>query len=1563
MPSLYAEHINRHLFDKKLDPLDKLRADPTIISQFKAKVTSDFFDPIGGRNDLHYAMSLLFVYEYFVHGPGYRANRDPLQISSLPVIESWILKLAKSNDDAQTKLAKYCFMTGGVFSPQGQASATVQDAQTALASVPAGSTAVTGFRQLLADVDHGSAAAGTIFDPKVLGQFDGVSRLIWNKWKTILDDQSPSTFWQAGIRSAQAMHSSSERPLGPFVGTLGSTVTTTIYAENLAAWCASRGGESYMSSVNVGQLKNTQSQVNPVTVFVPGVGDAEEGPPPGLTCFIAGTEIRTDGGSVPIELLREGDRVCTRMEPTQWGVRSCEVVKSPAPELIHGFNGGPAFFTAGHVFHTTTGLRALRPEIALAENPWLECGQLSIGDHLLRITPHDEYETVEIRSIDNEKMTGQYVYGVHLREGLRSYHANGYLVALNYPEITVSMVAKRLVHLPLETRVAILRSVSELQPLFERFGASTILDTLERESKTNNLSFGGKVQPGRPFLARDLDLPYVMYFPHSSLHGSQLELLHGVLYIDGKFCRRAAFRKRTLSWSRKLPDGMWEHAHCKFYNDGQQAFGNVIYHREQEEPDESTVAANTITFELTPGTLAIVQPPALEVAMEPTLLSAKVTAQTVSSARMAMKATTMASIVANTVETKTVARAATKKPVYFGLAYDPAIHDPTGKTTSNPNVRCGNILLPTEANRFAFGKLALDDYDQVRLKLTEKAKAETAQSSATSRAQFYKHTVRYDAREREHHKFELLQAQALIEASDEFPKWQAEHTDYLDLEPPVKDLHYTNLGLDASFVIKEVFKTIELEKGLPDSSGIIGFTGLARSYSSMAEGNEGDAHIIVATYVKPNISTFASAARRAISTAADNNLAVTSAHQLPHPLAQSLEVSSIPVGKEDRLQALADISLDLTVVNLAAQTTMTNVMQWHMKPEDRNLFFKAVDKPSGLPAELTTSIENTAEGNWIRDTYAMAYICQIMTRSDGQIRSEYRFTEKEKKNVEYFWAGNGSKCLSKSPVYRKLERAISRYELRQRYKIIDVIHKEGAGVEYSNALYERYTGPFTIDELPKINPTTGTSFLAKICTIMDALDDGAQIARNLDEVVDNHKTLADTNSNHLVVASMSSQKGQVWMAQYWGLKTDDERDQMLEDSWLEDTLRELVNKILAQDPAVTGPVAQALAEAMKKYSETVQGWANMSQKEKMQNIMIDMGDRIKDVMKCVGKMLGWVGKGAQAIWQKGRQIVAAWRNNGQALGAAVNHVLQEKPGGLVKGPLFGSLMFIVGMAAMGVTIWNASDKWSSANAADRGLMIMTILASLNQMAEFGVDAVYSIMRYKQGAFSEAAELAIHAEFDAIAQTNIGSKWASVFEDPLETGAMRIRELERVELRSDLFWEAGGAGEGEIVQMNKALSDLRDLAPIKRSFNIARSVIAIIGCVISIGLAIFMTWSLVNDWDKLDKTARIFQTLLVVLQWIEAAFALVVIGVRLNYPVLSTVLEKQRKFDALLTSNSLGIHRLGRRSTCWSQRCHCYCYRHVCGRSRISFRCSRNGHRRVCLPLFPSKGTQKCNKLC
>ena len=95
------------------------------------------------------------------------------------------------------------------------------------------------------------------------------------------------------------------------------------------------------------------------------------------------------------------------------------------------------FFTPGHVFHTTTGLRAVEPSIARQENSWLDVGILGQGHVLLKLARDGKsYEHIEIKSLRIVESRAKEVYGVHLREGRRSYHANGYLVAVNYPEVS-----------------------------------------------------------------------------------------------------------------------------------------------------------------------------------------------------------------------------------------------------------------------------------------------------------------------------------------------------------------------------------------------------------------------------------------------------------------------------------------------------------------------------------------------------------------------------------------------------------------------------------------------------------------------------------------------------------------------------------------------------------------------------------------------------------------------------------------------------------------------------------------------------------------------------------------------------------------------------------------------------------------------------------------------------------------------------------------------------------------------------------------------------------------------
>jgi hypothetical protein len=193
-------------------------------------------------------------------------------------------------------------------------------------------------------------------------------------------------------------------------------------------------------------LQITNSFFDRKKVRYPGFGGQESG-----GCFAAGTLVWTSNGQKPIETLQENDAVLTRVMPLQYGYCSDEKVQRVINDgeiTLIGFNDDTPFFTNNHVFFTTTGLRAISPEAARQENPWLQVGELKVGHILLKTIDGTSHERVIIEKITTARVSCNFVYGVHLREGLRSYHANGYLVHLDYPEITIRNIAKVIRGLP-----------------------------------------------------------------------------------------------------------------------------------------------------------------------------------------------------------------------------------------------------------------------------------------------------------------------------------------------------------------------------------------------------------------------------------------------------------------------------------------------------------------------------------------------------------------------------------------------------------------------------------------------------------------------------------------------------------------------------------------------------------------------------------------------------------------------------------------------------------------------------------------------------------------------------------------------------------------------------------------------------------------------------------------------------------------------------------------------------------------------------------------------------------
>lgn len=324
------------------------------------------------------------------------------------------------------------------------------------------------------------------------------------------------------------------------------------------------------------------------------------GSPP-KSCFVAGTQVATESGSIAIERITEGTQILTRVGPNTYGVASDEDVVVPLQTtLLCGINGDKPFFTAGHVFHTTSGLKAVDPNAAKLDNPWLEVGRLGPGHILYRLSPDGSgYNQIEVKTINREQVEGGHVYGIHLREGHRSYHADGYLVAVNYPEITMKSIAKMLLTFPKHQRTALLYHINELKPLFAKFGTDTISEVLNQElsGKVRRPASSTTVQRTRKRRVltshlRKARRTYVLHEIKSqnvwNYNLPVLSIHEGTVSLNGEAQHRAIVdnNDRTIRWTREVPGHGYEHGFVDVLNHGLAGNGVILL---SDNPDSKKV--------------------------------------------------------------------------------------------------------------------------------------------------------------------------------------------------------------------------------------------------------------------------------------------------------------------------------------------------------------------------------------------------------------------------------------------------------------------------------------------------------------------------------------------------------------------------------------------------------------------------------------------------------------------------------------------------------------------------------------------------------------------------------------------------------------------------------------------------------------------------------------------------------------------------------------------------------------------------------------------------------------
>ncbi|MFC0216271.1 hypothetical protein ACFFK0_28130 [Paenibacillus chartarius] len=204
----------------------------------------------------------------------------------------------------------------------------------------------------------------------------------------------------------------------------------------------------------------------------------------GGCCFTKGTPVLlADGTSKPIEEVAEGEAIYGRNGVIVHRSSQSVVWDLEHNELLFGINEYPPFFNASHPFLTKDGWKAISPAAARRINPDLNITRLEVGDVLYQVDSVEPFSYKEVEIQEITRTVGdptEPIYSVHLQRENAGYHANGFCVAVNYPNITEDSFVRAFARLSSAERTLIRKSLAPIMPLLKVGMGNFVQQVLDR---------------------------------------------------------------------------------------------------------------------------------------------------------------------------------------------------------------------------------------------------------------------------------------------------------------------------------------------------------------------------------------------------------------------------------------------------------------------------------------------------------------------------------------------------------------------------------------------------------------------------------------------------------------------------------------------------------------------------------------------------------------------------------------------------------------------------------------------------------------------------------------------------------------------------------------------------------------------------------------------------------------------------------------------------------------------------------------------------------------------------
>ncbi|KAI9774398.1 MAG: hypothetical protein M1840_004292 [Geoglossum simile] len=1365
MPALYGNHLNRYdgshkgdgelflvfcsgklttvfssmLQSKKFSQLNVLAQDPAFVSLFQTKIQSPghilsalLSHQGGDTHSPEYSTNILYVNEYFKNaGKPYNISHevtsksdDPTHYTNLVHVWSDHAETVKI-DGLENHVAALVGSVSHILAPQGCPDHPVE--KLARTVCPEDHPNDHGIKTIGKMKQNENAAAAAY--AKTLGQ------LFSSLWATFVP-----TFTTA-VKAAAAK---TEERTDTAEGAISNLTWTGRPAEKFIT------GNNGLQLFRSDKVQDMQKSRLKTQTFITGGGSILGGGGFGFGfCFAPGTQILgSDGRQVPIESITEGTTIVTSVDPLQHGSTSAENLRIPGPgKMLYGFNKEGTFFTSNHAFYVAPGLwRAIDPVAAREINPWLDVGRLQVGDRLLKAVENN-YEEIEITSIESEPCKYDFLYNLHLREGLRSYHTNGYCVYMNYPEVTLSQVADILRGISKDRKHLLLRNYQELAPIFSKYEWQTVIDILDRQMNDRRYM---KPAPF-PVSATDVGmLPHRLSFLDlrrswkisNSIYdfGKTITIHRGAFYIDG-----AQIPSRQVHFDTKRKMVVWRDGPiegvCYFYRDFFHGSGQIC---------EGSGA--WISFALIPAQLGahddqghheLVQARATKAVP---LLSKRMKAMDVSVAPNIPESVAVGGIAAGVTQ-ETAPKVGDAAPGVGDAVPEPDDEIPDVKpenvevlqswwmeydtkewTFPEKDTDEDKTPAPTGNSRDLFEiQLCVDSrsgsadmqyriplLDKLRDLAVEEAKSKHDMALADIPLLYEVHVIT-DATGRNGASIELLHADVVSSCADAFDDETG--------GPCLNDLTFEKIGchdkLPFLFSRLDIFFNVDLTIG----------EGSIRMYNSELELTLGTRFALSAktkdSIVIPPAPVQPVFRRMKVETGPSKMLVEKSVSFRTFSRVKDAQPTQ-PLNEQD-LDVLR-VNLKNSDIAAKAQILIYNTMKYHMDSETRELIIKEdapkqgtleLDLPASLGTELTPSISE-----WIRTRYAPAYVgLQICSGVDKETRKKWQanYTEDDEKRIRYFWSGKGKDCLAACYEYTRLNELATReasLKLAPRLQI----YLDNGGEKWAETYYK-----FVNSRSRKLSVVTATlaaagqedTELKKVCNLLQVLQPIPLRVENKDTP----KIWSVKYCDHIFDHPLAK----LAHLPYTGHGIEAGFDNEYE--WLANAMKKFCEKLLSNDPGFDNDLCNNIRKDMQK----IEGEMKLNQNASVQTRV--------DVI-CT-QALGYNGLFAQAkslfnAYKTANLGANTWSraiNIGKAACSTNNIQL-----GTVKGNIsFG----LVTLAMVGFQLYMLIKNWSDFKDPDKMGMIVCLVQGVAQsLTMFG--SAWKVFRANSVPLRPARVAGMHA---------------------------------------------------------------------------------------------------------------------------------------------------------------------------------------------------------------------------